>query len=80
MREAADTQRRQYKARRDDEYSKAPRSEHPAIRKRLKDEQDLKNAELYEMYQQVMDDLVTQQNVSRLRLLATLLKPVEYYK
>ena len=50
--------------RRDEELSKAPRSEHQSIRKRLKDEQDFKCAELYEMYRQIMDELVTQQNVS----------------
>ncbi|XP_067928403.1 serine/threonine-protein kinase TAO1-like isoform X2 [Watersipora subatra] len=64
LKEAVETQNRQYKARRDEELSKAPRSEHQNIRKRLKDEQDFKCAELYEMYRQIMDDLVTQQNVT----------------
>lgn len=64
LQEAIETQKRQYKARQEAELTKANRSEHQNIKNRLKDEREYKCRQLYESYKQIMDDLVTQQNVS----------------
>ena len=66
MREAIETQKRQYKAQQEAELAKAPRTEHQNIKNRLRDEREYKCGQLYESYKQIMDDLVTQQNVSYL--------------
>lgn len=64
MKEAIETQNLQYKARMDEELSKAPRAEHRAIKQTLKTEQEYKKRALFENYEQLEADLVTSQNVS----------------